>query len=512
MMSFLFYLTVFGSISTVTPHCSDKECTGPYKLSDPTIPQAPVSNERHIARVYTQLPKVRAYIGYRSRYTAYCYEGGVLDPNTGCYKEHKMVPPSKEEMQDWISKGQCSYGHECSKGGDCWGGDADKCLDSSANLNWAKGKEFQGNNEEWMVFARHSCISTWRCGFHETEFPLYLKWSKGVPTTLTYNSKGEPLDVGAGYLKMDSQTVLLFKDPGPVLSYEVTVHCYQQRKMPRTCQLPEDDRLRDASGLILNIDENGSGSTNNVIVQVSLDAEHPHDKRQLGNKGVSKTFKTSQISSAVSIEDLRPILISMVYEASETNYNLFQLLRSVGELMVTTRKIIESTSKLDDELLGRIMGVQTKTKWFNDHLFHLCPCYQIPRKTNGNCADHFIYKEGRYVPEGPDSHCSSFSDGSVTTLNLTNLYNLTFSTLSYPPPRGTSSSWEGWSWLAEQKENLFETMAFKDETTSSDSSNPLSKLYNEGVSYFSFWTFWSRYMPFVTLVTFVMSLYALIKK
>nr|UAJ23567.1 HA [Granville quaranjavirus] len=481
-------------------------------MIDPHIQQSPVSNEIHVANIFTQQATIKGTIGYRSRYTAYCYEGGLLDPNTGCYKSHKMIPPTEAELSAWSTKGKCSYGQECPKKGTCWAKESDKCFDTRTELNWSTSKEYQNNNDDWMLFARHTCISSWRCGVHDTVFPLYLVMRDGVPRSLVYDSKGRPLDAETPYHSLNPETALLLEKLGPVLSFKVDANCYQQKDSPLTCQLPSDNKLGSASGLIIDADSEGFGHVANIIVKIEINKEHPNDSKDAGRRGVTRKYKTNKIAAAVSIEDLRPVLISMVYEAGETNFNLFQLLRAIRELTVMMRKVIESTSKLDDELIGKVIGVQTKTKWFNDRLFHLCPCYQIPRETNGNCADHFIYKEGRYVPETENSRCSSYSEGSITPLNLTRLFNLTFSTLSFPPPRGTSSSWEGWSWLAEQKENLIDTMAFKDETTSPTSGNPLSKFYNEELGFFSFWTIWSRYMPFVTLITFFMALYSILRK
>lgn len=155
-------------------------------------------------------------------------------------------------------------------------------------------------------------------------------------------------------------------------------------------------------------------------------------------------------------------MTSMVHEASETNYNLFQLFQALVSIQEKLLATIESVAKLDDELIGKVMGIQSRTKWFNDKIFHLCPCFQIHPENQSNCAGNFIYKNGRYVTTLDQSVCSSFSSGSVTYLNLTTSANLEFGVLHFPPPQGTTASWEGWSWLADQKQHLIDSMMFHD--------------------------------------------------
>lgn len=384
-------------------------------------------------------------------------------------------------------------------------------MDERLDVNTATSKEYSGNQEEWRLFARHTCISTQRCGLHSSKFPVYLELTEHGVLPFPCGPKGEKLKLGDKFATLDHETVVYFPDDHKVTEVDMWIHCYKSEGQETVCQLPHDKRLESHSGAIFILPPENCLVFDNAAVIVTEEA-HPNDTQHSGLKGTTATFKKTRVKEAASVEDLKPIITSMIFESSETNYNLFQLLKGLVETTSVLKKTIESVAKLDDELVGKIIGLQPKTKWFNDHLFHMCPCFQIDRSSNGNCHDNFIYKDGRYKFNDSKDQCSSFSNDSVIHIPKAQHVNLSFSLLDIPPARGTVGSWEGWSWSAEQKQNLLETMAFQDDSTFPGSGNPLSQLYNEGVKAFSFWSFWSRYTPFLNFVALALSVYNFIKR
>ncbi|CAG9822302.1 unnamed protein product [Phaedon cochleariae] len=98
---------------------------------------------------------------YRRRFTAYCYQGTILDPNTGCIKNDLEVPISKTTAREYVENKSCKTGCECSATV-CTGSSSDCCLD--IRMETYKGPERMGDRYfETAGLARHSCTSRWAC-------------------------------------------------------------------------------------------------------------------------------------------------------------------------------------------------------------------------------------------------------------------------------------------------------------------------------------------------------------
>lgn len=310
----------------------------------------------------------------------------------------------------------------------------------SVPTNWASSKEYSGNLEEWMPFARHTSVSRWRFGTHETEFPLYLDMEvKGSTQLVTYDAQGNKLDVATALVKTGPQTNMLF------LSFTLDVHYYYKAfSGPLTCQLPQEERLRLASETVMDVSEEGKGRVHNVILVIEQGSAHPKDTLRTGKYGVSKNYKTSKIAMAASLDDIKPILISMVFEASETNYNLFLLLRGTSDRLETTKKLIESTSEEDSWACRlRQSGSMIDSSTFA----------HVPRDTNGNCADHFIYKDGRYVRQSPDLFSAPLIQrGQSDILTLLNCTIQRFPLCHFRHPEGQlEAGRDGAGWQSKNK-------------------------------------------------------------
>lgn len=63
---------------------------------------------------------------FRERCTAYCYQGSVLDPNTGCQVDRVLHPISKEKAIQYVRDNMYETGCEC--GLECVGTPSACCL------------------------------------------------------------------------------------------------------------------------------------------------------------------------------------------------------------------------------------------------------------------------------------------------------------------------------------------------------------------------------------------------
>nr|UTQ48798.1 hemagglutinin [Quaranjavirus quaranfilense] len=509
MLALLFPLLGF---STASP-CTSESCSGPYRISKYKMPTIDVSNHKTHVTTWKGPKEITGILGYRSRYTAYCYEGGVLDGNTGCTKWHVMHPPSTAELQKWAIDGKCYYGVECNKGGDCWGSWADRCHDDKVDINSATEKEYNGNNEEWRMFAHHTCISTWRCGFSKNSYPVHftnVKKGRGDEdisyTLATYDRHGSILSLDKASVKIDQETTLSFELPQSLVSKSSTeIDCFFGNEQTPVCQLNE--HFEEFNGQFVTFNEDYTATYGNYLLALN-------DKKAINGsigakKFANKAWVERQLGKAASLEDVRNILSIQMWSHQESGYNLVQLYKVVSEMMNTLTTVINSVGKLDDELIGRLIGVEGRSKWFNSELFHMCPCFQLGSFGDSNCASGYIFSEGRVKVDKDGSKCTSFG-GSITPLYLFDNVSYKFAVLHTPPAQGVAQDWEGWSWLAAEKQRLIETMAFQDSV--SGGSNVLSQLYNEALDSFNIWKWFERFSTLAAWGALIISILNMVKK
>nr|BDF92398.1 envelope glycoprotein [Oba virus] len=463
--------------------CISKACTGPYALEMSSPPKIQIEESHQRLDVfYTQPAKV--HIGYRSRYTAYCYQGGALDPNTGCDKITHPHPPSGGELLAWGLRGECNYGIECDRGGDCWGSNARVCFDETTDRNWAKEKEYVGNQNEWYLFPYHTCLSTWRCGIWSGELPVFVSLNKdSSPMISTIDRNGKQHSIfprGKQLIKIDSTTNLYIPEQ-EILRQEhrTEAQCFGGKDLDDIyCHFQHPV----TKNYIIVQMFNGQGCLESLCVAIS---DVPGAKL---NFHKAMEARLNQIKKAASIEDLRAVALQNEYQNREYLWNLAQIYLHLTDLEKRVLEIVRSSAKVDDELIGRMLGHRTRTKWYNNDLFHLCPCYNVPMDKFSNCAEKFIYSSGRIIDRTKTSSdlCSTYSPESVQNITLIKNSNISISRLDVPPAAGSASSWDGWSWLAERKEDLLTSMTLSTQIAGGGSQTVIGQLYQESVGFFNF--------------------------
>nr|UQT02517.1 hemagglutinin protein [Red mite quaranjavirus] len=478
--------------------CVSTACSGPYKLKAPT-PMIP--HIRHNTRTLTvlEIKPVKVTIAYRERYTAYCYSGSALDPNTGCDKAHRDYLPTKEEIMIWAHKKQCSYGVECSPGGSCWGSDSNRCiLRPNLSENWAVSKEFEGNNEIYMTFPHHACVSTWRCGVKSFESPTNQVYTdKGIKVTVSVpHQSAVKLDFDSDFYNISPEGYAMYITQPTYNTMEIKANCYNLTDSGSVyCEL-----MRDSIHSVIRLDERGNGCSDSICVMGS------HYQRTKPNHPVEG------LDEAVSKADLLNTINALHYSVMELQYNeglMRQRMWKLEKLMYTT---LESVGKIDDELIGQALGTNQRSKWFNHKIFNMCPCYKVNLTGLSNCGGGYMFQNGRITEQMDDAPCSQYSEGAITSLKIIDGEEMTFSSLQDPPLRGTVEDWDGWTWLAEKKQSLVDSALLYKGISESGSNSTLGYLYRTSVSSFHLLNGFNLTSGFISWVALILSLYAVIRR
>ncbi|AIY25033.1 hemagglutinin protein [Wellfleet Bay virus] len=507
MLGTLLLQLTFVSLAQASP-CSSESCAGPYKLGTQEPLKIDVKSAHHRVRITKYPTEIDAHIGYRSRYTAYCYSGGAVDPNTGCDKIHRFYPPNQTELKEWVLEGKCSYGVECKNQGDCWGSDAALCFDRRTDVNKAETKEFDGNNEEYYLFPHHACISTWRCGFHKTKIPIHVK-KDGLIQPATYGPKGEEITLDKKWYKIDSETIVTWENRLDTKDFEDVINCFEDRNSPLICQLT--DNFEEYSNQFVEMSKEFTGVIGPYYIQIE---DHNGSMQTNGTRiYVSNKWATSKLGKAASLEDVKGVILAQIYTHSETVYNLVQVAKQLTDLQEKVIILTNSVSKLDDELMGQMVGILSRSKWFNKELFYMCPCFQINDFNLSNCAAGFTFTDGRITEVNSNTKCTTYSDESVITLYPFKRRKYEFSTLQMPPVHGAAQDWEGWSWLASQKQNLINSIIFRDEVASgTGKGGVLNALYNQTMQYFSLWSWLEKFTTCAAWLALLISVINFMRK
>lgn len=501
--------------------CSTKGCAGPYRIGIPSVPKLKETLDEASGILYRANATIVGVMGKRQRYTSYCYDGGAIDPNTGCDRMYTSFSPGVNELLEWGKKEQCQRGIVCNKGDyECWGSGAARCTNNPRPfVEWVKESKMQNLNEPWMVWPHHSCILQWECWVHKATYQIHLgSDGNGGVIPVTYDQNGAPIVLNREsntLYKVDENTNLLLMSKGlQVKSFDVKLTCFYGAENHSLCQLPTDLKDTPLSGTVMEFN-NGVGFMRNLVVMLNkhprLQGDKPVTSKNLVKNGkASREDIGSHILAAASIDDVKPVMSALLYANAESNYNIGNLLKEIRELRVAQAELIKSVGKVDDELIGNILEISSKTKWFNHDLFHMCPCYQVGLPEHENCKSGFMFKNGRLTTQYNTSECTTYSKEVVKDLGLYHARKFPLSTLELPPPLGISQDWDGWSFYSVMKEKLVQNTLFGDSINSPTS--PLSYFLESSLDSVKGWSIFGNISSFVGWIALCISIIALCRR
>lgn len=113
----------------------------------------------------------------------------------------------------------------------------------------------------------------------------------------------------------------------------------------------------------------------------------------------------------------------------------------ISEEVIELRNVILSVSKIDDRLIGNVMGHPAKSQFLGDTEFLLSPCTE-PETRGSNCVDDLIFKNGKWLKMKDPSECLNLT--SVKTINPFAVQELWLPKIKSQQLVGTAENFEGW--------------------------------------------------------------------
>ncbi|AHB34057.1 glycoprotein [Upolu virus] len=458
--------------SLVRSECDRDSLSGPYVLDSFHPPQVELIRETITVRRISPIQDKEVFtVGYRAAWKSYCYNGGPLDSNTGCNTELIPVPPTEEELKEWSRKGMCQYGPVCV---DCWGSDSYACLKKLDHTgNWAAKRELQRRETNWK-FAYHMCNIDWRCGVEQSNAFFNLEWKSGGVVVQTLLPNGSAIQHGLGRPAYwtAGQFSYLASGPSSVREERVPIACFFDCTKCNSktnihagvtyCQdgsrffKAEDDKfcIRDVCYDLL-------GQLGNVKSKYAARFSRPKQKSTWSASAGSTNADHRSVLNThkASIDDLQELMQSQMYDQEGQKLVIAQMDARFKRMTEILNMVIDSLSKIDERLIGRLLGKSMASKFLNDEKFVLYKC-ATPITTGSNCYGESIYKDGRWTKKRPQDLCVNTT--SLPT-NIINVYN--FSETWYPTPvevafRGVIEDEEGWNFVAQSKQDLIDTMLY----------------------------------------------------
>nr|APG77868.1 hemagglutinin [Beihai orthomyxo-like virus 1] len=509
IIKILLVMTVLIRSGNSESMCDTEKCTGPYQIEVPTIPTPKARWESIKAEIYcTEKVEVDSILAIKEKYHRYCYNGGNIDPNTGCYMGHHFYSLEFEEIIKWKNEGFCYTGPECKIHGNCWGSESRKCLvndkenPSFSNLEKVAlpGKDGKLSPIPWMLFPWHTCELSWGCSLHPSKIPVFLHLNKETNTVKPYIIDNEHRriflkDHPAVYHGRGDQWHIAILESVLIKSYRKELHCVDVKDgKPYYCILPDDSELAENANIVVEIKE-GVGAERNCLVSVEPEIFKGNDYFQDGS---------ASIADVEQLRETTTFLVKMI------QHDVLALMKTMQTMMRVNTKMINSLAKMDDRLIGNIINNQIKTTWFNEKLFKICPCYRLKKAKHSNCYEDYIFKDGRYILNKDFSKCVSIGDSLIQNMTIFNISTPFMFEMNIPPPEGSSNSWDGWSWLAEKKQKIIDSMLYAEESSNPESS--ISQFFSEGFSSIFGWGIFTKISGFIGWIAFFMALIALCRR
>lgn len=430
--------------------CSSTARKGPYKLDQERVKiDAPSKSSLEIERARVTRDAVIVML-HRSYYKSYCYNGGPLDPNTGCYDGLTNQLPSYTETTEWVQRNKCSVGPDCT---DCWGRDADRCLrPEEATKRWVEEKEMvkSSNNNH---FTQHTCNLSWRCGIKSADYPTFITRKNDRWTYYTEFANGTELNLDSkDFWTMED--IVLKKTIEPLMETDIiTVACFESVGKPLSCY---DKDLGNFVEFKKSWVCTGKTCYNKI---------HKPSKEITSNEIVN--LRPS------SIEDLHRVIEAEHMLNEELRYNFGLVLKEQADLRDIIIKTVLSSARSDDQLLGSVLGHRSRSKFVTENVFYLLPCEEVTT-ADTNCYGNLTFQNGRWQNNLNQDQCVNIS--IVQKINLLQPQEPWFPEIIDAEPIGTAENFDGWSYYAREQDNLQKEMEFTKNLQSTTSLADIANL------------------------------------
>lgn len=444
--------------------CSKSTSKGPFKITEDRVNITSPSKRSTTAQRITITREVEMAVMHRAYWKSYCYNGGALDPNTGCFSGLIHDLPDYTESKLWIASRSCAIGTDCT---DCWGSDAIACLEpEKVPKKMVSGKELvrKENNDH---FAFHTCNLSWRCGINRSRFPTFITRRDDDWVVYTEFANGTELILDTRDYWVSEDYSLRKVTDYQTKTERKTLSCFYQNRTVLACYDRE-------FGNFIEFKKEWACQGHTCYLLTGK-FNFVHEKRE--NEHVNL--------KAASIEDLKTIISAEHMINEELRYNFGLVLEELTSLRNIMRKMIISVAKIDDRLLGNIMDQSARSRFINDDIFYLSPCAD-PEKRDSNCVGGLMFSNGRWVKKTDEAKCDE--EIRARAIPLFKKQELWFPEFQYKQPEGTIADIEGWTYYAHQKDDISEAIKW---VKNGQSTTSLGDIYDlpKGFITASFWGF-----------------------
>nr|QOQ34676.1 glycoprotein [Thogotovirus dhoriense] len=444
--------------------CNKAQQQGPYTLTD--YQEKPLNISRiqiKVVKTSVVAKGLNFHIGYRAVWRSYCYNGGSLDKNTGCYNDLVAKPPTESELRSWRQIQKCCTGPDAI---DAWGSSASVCWSDwkMEFCHTAKElKKYSNNNH----FAYHTCNLSWRCGFKSTHTDVRLQASGGLVSMVAVLPNGTLIPIANSkptYWTDDSFAYLYDPTNTEKKTESTFLWCFKEHIRPMTelsgamydthylggtyDQSPQFNYYCRDNGYYFELPANRL---------VCLPTSCYKREGAIVNTMHPDTWKISEKLHSASQFDVNNVVHSLVYETEGLRLALSQLDHRFATLSKLFNKLTQSLAKIDDRLLGTLLGQDVSSRFISPTRFMLSPCLSTP-EGESNCHNNSIYRDGRWVHNSDPTQCFSLSKSQP--VDLYSFKELWLPQLLDVNVEGVVADEEGWSFVAQSRQALIDTMTY----------------------------------------------------
>lgn len=461
----------------ISQNLSQKKNTGgPYILKENQGNVDFFKKTNRAVKRITVVNDVEITMLQRKYWKNYCYQGTGIDPNTGCLEDLITALPDLQESNEWIRQNKCNIGFDCI---DCYGDKSDACLDPMNGprrfVEHKEAKLISVNNH----FGRHTCNLSWGCSMHKSVFPTFVTKINGTWKKYTMFQNNSALFVDAeNYWTIDD--MILKKTKNAKLDFaEITMECIiNERTTSLSCH---DNQF--GHFIELGVGHACSGKSCYELI---------------GTEITDTTWKIVDLKAA-SIEDLRQVVEREHLLNLELKYNVAKLLEELYKLQTRYDVLVTSVAKIDDKLIGNLLGNGARTKFVGKNEFFLYKNNE-PEVNNTNCINDTIFKEGRWTKLLDKQDCVNFT--TPTVLSMGEEVRLWIPEMKDAEEIGTVTDFDGWTYLTQEKDKLNNALR---ETINAQSTTSMGDLleYPKGALKVTILSFLASHVLIVTIVVYL---------
>lgn len=444
----LLLIPILIGLAASIDNCDRSAKQGPFVLNKPRPLEVQVKSVPFRVTYILAPSSIESSLMERSYWQMYTmgkvFNSDIIRENTVPY------PPDLTEANQWFTKASCAVGDEIS----IESGGYDEChrtIGKADLRNWIPGRVLK---KKWEISTYYrGCFRYWSCANIKGNF-----WVRAsVHKTYRYiHNVQDPKDlvqltlVTPEYqelnLEFDKPSMMTVRpdtvlySPGiktsDVKMGQARAKCFPKTSGPMDCIIQCDCPL---NGLIV------TGEANIWF------CERSECFLLIPDKVITKRDTREELNKASSLADINELSREVAFDRDTSHFNFAKIGQAIDDLNTAMHSIVESVSKIDEKLLGKVMNKSVITDWISPKVLYLYPCLNLDNEQD-NCAAGLVYTHGRWVRshnKDQSSYCQLLNT-RPRGLDLNREEELFMPEVKHLVPRGTTSSQKTWIDMARQ--------------------------------------------------------------